>query len=311
MKPSPQSRPSLIVRRLINPNGTNNILRHGLERRVLSDLYHLLMTMPWSSLIGLVIASFVGMNAVFALGYYLDPGGIENARPGSYADAFFFSVQTMATIGYGKMSPQSAWANFIVCAEAFASLTGVSVITGLVFAKFSRPTARVLFSRVMTVHPRDGVPCLTLRLANERGNHIVEAQLRVVLTRDERTAEGESIRRVYDLPLVRSQNSVFALTWLVVHPITPGSLLYGATPESLAAWNAEFAVSMVGIDGTMSQTVHARHAYHWSDVRWDERFVDIFSIEPDGRRAIDYRRFHDVMPSPRIQPTQEGTSDTG
>jgi inward rectifier potassium channel len=219
-------------------------------------------------------------------------------------------VQTMATIGYGKMSPQSNWANLIVCAEAFASLTGVSVITGLVFAKFSRPTARVLFSRVMTVHPRDGVPCLTLRLANERGNHIVEAQLRVVLTCDERTAEGEAIRRVYDLPLVRSQNSVFALTWLVVHPITPASPLYGATLESLAASNAEFAVSMVGIDGTMSQTVHARHAYHWRDVRWDERFVDIFRIEPDGRRAIDYTLFHDVMPSPRARKSEERAGNT-
>lgn len=303
-------KPFQAARRLINPNGTHNIHRYGLERRVWSDLYHLLMTMPWSSLLGLVIASFLGMNALFALGYYVDPGGIENARPGSYADAFFFSVQTMATIGYGKMSPQSKWANLIVCAEAFASLTAVSVITGLVFAKFSRPTARVLFSRVMTVHPRDGVPCLTLRLANERGNHIVEAQIRVVLTCDERTAEGEAIRRVYDLPLMRSQNSVFALTWLVVHPITPASPLHSATPDSLIARNAEFAVSMVGIDGTMSQTVHARHAYHWSDVRWDERFVDIFRVEPDGRRAIDYRLFHDVMPSPRKRTPEERTGET-
>jgi len=235
-------------------------------------------------------------NCMFALGYLAGGDGIENARHGSFSDAFFFSVQTMATIGYGKFAPRTLFAHILVTLETFVGLLGVAMTTGLTFAKFSRPTARVLFSRVAVVRPWNGIPSLMFRMANQRSNQIVEAHLHVVLARDETTAEGESIRRFHDLELTRRQNAIFALSWTAMHAITERSPLYGASSTSLAAAGAEIVVSLVGTDETFSQTVHARYSYVPDEIVWDARFVDIISQLPDGRRRIDYTRFHDVVP---------------
>ena len=266
------------------------------QQGLFGDLYHFLLTSSWPRLLAVLVLAFVGANVVFALAYVDLPGSIENARPGSFADAFFFSVQTMATVGYGKMVPATVAANVLMTIEVVVGLVGIALFTGLAFAKFSRPTARVLFSSRAVIARFDAIPSLMFRMANARGNTIVEAQIHVVLARNETTAEGVRMRRFHDLDLARRQSALFALSWTAIHPITPTSPLHGATRESLAAAEAEIVVSLLGLDEQFSQTVHARHRYAAADIVWNARLADI--LFRDGRREIDYTRFHDVVPLP-------------
>lgn len=260
------------------------------------DPYHWILTINWFTFFGLTALSYVATNTVFALLYLAGGDAIKNARPGSFLDAFFFSVQTMATIGYGAMYPQTDYANLLVSIEALFGLLGVAMATGLTLARFSRPTARVLFSRVAVIAPFNGVPTLMFRAANERSNQILEAQMGVSLLRDEITMEGEYTRRLYDLKLVRNQSRSFALSWTVMHQIDESSPLYGETPESLAQTQTDMVVTLTGLDETVSQTVHARHYYLTEEILWNRRFVDIILRNPDGWRDVDYTRFHDVTP---------------
>ncbi len=273
-----------------------DVVRKGIPHSKWRDPYHLLLTLNWSWFIGLTAASYIVANALFALLYLAGGDCIQNARPGYFSDAFFFSVQTMASIGYGAMYPKTDYANVLVTIEALVGLMGLAMGTGLMFARFSRPTARVLFSGVAIIAPLNGVPTLMFRAANERRNQILEAQMGVSLLRNEVTAEGESMRRFYDLKLLRSQTRNFSLTWTVMHQIDESSPLYGETPESLAETETDIVITLTGLDETVSQTVHARHYYMTEEILWNMRFVDILSRKPDGRRMIDYTRFHDVTP---------------
>jgi inward rectifier potassium channel len=243
-----------------------------------------------------VIAAIVAINCLFALGY-LTAGGIEHARPGSFGDAFFFSVQTMATIGYGQLAPASLIANLLASGEALTGLVAFALITGLVFSKFSAPTARVRFTRNAVVALRDSVPSLMFRMANVRANQIVEAQIHVVLARQESTLEGEEVRRFYDLELSRDRNAIFSNSWTAVHPIDFHSPLYGATTESLKAANAGIVVSLTGIDETFSQTVYARYYYDADDIIWGARLADITTRTRDGEGFLDFARYDDVVPA--------------
>jgi inward rectifier potassium channel len=278
------------------PGSGREVLSIGLRTATLRDVYHSLLTTAWAQFFALVLVAYLGANLLFALGYLSIGDGIEEARPGNFSDAFFFSVQTMATIGYGKMAPRGLAANLLVTLEALIGLLGLALVTGLVFAKFSRPTARVIFSQNAVITRFDGVPSLLVRMANERGNQIAEAQAHLVLLRTERTPEGEEVRRAHDLHLRRSHSAFFAFTWLVVHAITPDSPLHGETPESLKAKDIDLVASMTGLDETLSQAVHARHAWMPDQILWGHRFADVLVSLPDGRRAIDYRRFHIVEP---------------
>jgi len=287
----------------------NPVTAIGLPRRPLGDLYHQLLTWSWTRLFASLGALYVGINALFAIAYLgLGPGAIQNAEPGSFADAFFFSFDTMATIGYGDKVPRGMAANLLSLAQVMLGMAGMAVTTGLVFAKFARPTARVLFSRVAVVQPFDGVPSLLFRMANARANQIVEAELTVILVRSERTVEGEAIRKVYDLKLRRSRSSVFSLSWMAVHPVTPESPLFGLDAAALARAPLTIMVSVSGIDEHLGQTVHARHAYGPGDLVFGSRFVDILTVEPDGSTVIDYRRFHDIETVPQ---TGDHTSTNG
>jgi len=278
------------------PGSGREILSIGLRTAPLRDVYHSLLTTTWAQFFGIVLCVYLGANLLFAFGYLAIGDGIEEARRGSFSDAFFFSVQTMATIGYGKMAPRGLAANLLVTLEALIGLLGLALVTGLVFAKFSRPTARVIFSRDAVITRFDGVPSLLVRMANERGNQIAEAQAHLVLLRSERTPEGEEVRRAHDLRLRRSHSAFFAFTWLVVHPITPDSPLFGETPESLRTKDIDLVASMTGLDETLSQSVHARHAWTTDRILWGHRFADVLVTLPDGRRAIDYRKFHEIEP---------------
>lgn len=260
----------------------------------------------WVKFFALIVGGYFAVNIAFALAYLAGGDGIENARPGSFADTFFFSVQTMATIGYGAMYPKTAYANLLVTLEALLGLLGVAMATGLMFARFSRPTARVLFSQVAVICLYNGVPTLMFRAANQRHHKIVEAQIRVSLLWEEVTAEGHHLRRFYDLDLARSQSPIFALSWLVMHPIDANSPLLGETSASLLERDAQLIVILTGLDETVSQTVHASHLYLPADLRWNRRFVDILSVEPNGSRHIDYPRFHDTIPFDRSDMTDLG-----
>lgn len=276
--------------------GRTDIVRVGRRERRLGDLYHYLLVTSWPRFMLAVLVLYALVNAIFALAYLACGDGLENARPGNFWDAYFFSVQTLATIGYGKMAPQGLAANVVVTLEALSGMLGFALATGLVFAKFARPTARVLWSKVAVVTEFDGKRSLMFRMANERVNQIVEAQIRVVLARNETTPEGHRMRRFHDLALSRSRTTFFALTWTIIHVLDESSPLHGMTPESLDAQESEIIASVIGTDETFAQAVHARHSYVPSEIVWDARFVDVLSRTPDGRRQIDYSRFHDVEP---------------
>lgn len=282
--------------RLLRLPSGRTVVSIGLPRALWRDAYHVLLTMTWPRFFGLLVIGFLVVNLSFALCYRSLGDGIENARQGSLQDAFFFSVQTLATIGYGKMAPRTLAANLVVSAEALLGMIGLAVTTGLVYARFARPTARVIFSRTAVVRPWEGVPSLLFRMGNARGNGIVEARVKVTLLVDDRTAEGEPIRRVYDLALARSEQSMFALSWTVIHPIAEGSPLRGMGPGLLRERRGDIVVSLTGLDDGLAQTVHARHVYRSDEVAWNARHADIMSTAPDGSQVIDYRRFHDSEP---------------
>ncbi len=262
----------------------------------LRDPYHLLLTIPWTVFMAIIGCLYIANNVIFALFYMAGGDCIANAKVGSFLDAFFFSVQTLATIGYGAMYPKTVYSNTIVTIEAMVGMVGVAVLTGLSFARFSKPTARVVFSRVAVITPYDGIPTLIFRTANKRRNLIIEAQMQVYLMRDEVTIEGQFIRRIYEMQLLRHRSPSFTLTWAAMHQINESSPLYGMTPESMVQTNSTLVVSMSGIDETVAQLVHARHTYAAHDILWNSRFVDIFHQTPEGHRYIDYRYFHDVVP---------------
>ena len=222
------------ARLVIRDGETPDIMRFGDPHSQWRDLYYLLLTIPWSGFIGLLGLLYVAVNALFALAYLLGGDCIASPNPGSFSDAFFFSVQTMASIGYGAMHPTTVYANWLVVMESFMGLLFIAMATGMIFSRFSLPTARILFSHVAVITQHNNVPTLMFRTANKRRNRILEAQLWVTLVRDEITSEGEYLRRFHDLQLIRSHTPLFALTWTAMHPIDPSSPLYGETPESLA-----------------------------------------------------------------------------
>jgi inward rectifier potassium channel len=288
--------------RLFRPPGADYQIRVVGDRRApLRDFYHALLRLPWSVTIAVIAGTFLGVNALFALGFEMT-GGVANARSGSFADAFFFSAQTMGTIGYGAMYPQSTAANVLVVVEAIAGLTLTALATGLVFTKFSRSTARVAFTREAVISPVNGVPTLMFRMSNQRGNQIVDAQIRVVLSRTERTAEGRTFYRMYDLVLARERIPSLSRSWTVFHPIDPGSPLHRIGPDEAREQGVELRATVVGLDDITMQTVHASHQYYGAAILWGARHADVLSEETSGDLVLDLAKFHDIEPT---EPTPE------
>lgn len=272
------------------------IRRVGVREPWRGDLYHRMITLPWWAVLSLGVAVYLVVNAFFAGLYLLQPGSIAGAKLGSAADAFFFSVETIATIGYGVLSPATLYANVLMLIETIVGIALVAVATGVVFARVSRPTARVLFARVATVAPWNGVPTLFLRMGNERVSQILEANVKLYLLREETSPEGVEMRRFHTLRLEREHTPVFALSYTAIHRITPDSPLHGATTESLAAEEATLLVTVTGVEAATGQTVHARCDYAASAILWNRRYQDIF-LDEDGERYLDYRRFDETAPA--------------
>jgi inward rectifier potassium channel len=280
----------------VNGDDPNEILVIGARRTPFNDVYHHLLRAPWWLDLLAVSGLFLLLNLVFAVGY-VSVGGIEGARPGSLADHFFFSVQTMGTIGYGVMHPLSTAAETLVTCEVLVGVSLVALASGILFAKFSVPQARMQFAQSVTISPFDGVPTLMFRLGNERATQIIEASVRVVMIRTERTSEGVTYYRMRDLRLERDHSPAIARSWTVMHTIDEASPLHGATPETLARDEVELMVTVAGIDETSAQSLHARHTYDHERIRWGARHADMLSERPDGRVQLDMREFDRLVPT--------------
>lgn len=286
-----------LVRPPMEPRRRANIKAIGIEHAPHKDVYHFILARSWPTFFVLMGVVFVLTNVAFACAYRAQPGAIANVAPGSFEDAFYFSVQTLATIGYGGMYPVTRYGHIVVTLEAVTGILFLALITGITFTRFARPSARVLFSNKMVITPRNGVPHLMFRMANWRRNRIVEARIQVVLLASERTREGEEMRRQIDLPLVRASTGVFFLTWSAMHLIDEKSPFFGPDAlDRLRAQHAEIYLGLTGFDETIGQTIHARKQYALEDIVVGARFADVLTINADGGRLIDYRKFHDVVP---------------
>lgn len=293
---SQQPRP-LNPARILNPDGTSALEPIGRPARAwTSDLGHSLLTISWRRFSAVVVVCYLTINIGFALLYLSCGDCVVNARPGSFIDRFFFSVQTLATIGYGQLTPVGLMANLLVAVEALVGMLFLALVAGLVYARFTRPTAGVLFSRSAVVGWFDGKPALMLRVSNARGDDIIEANATVTMGRDEASLGAGFFRRIYDLTLVRSATPTFTLSWTMVHVIDPASPLYGMTAEALAQTRTEFLVLFTGHHQGFGQRVHARRAYAVEDLVWNARFSDMITDLPNGKRAIDLGKFDQIEP---------------
>ena len=283
------------AQRLLDARGRPLIQRRGVQRTSLaSDAYHLLRTTTWPRILGLFAALFVVSNLIFATVIYVSGATITNAH--GWLDDAWFSVQTMATIGYGYLAPANHTANAIVACESFYGIILTALLTGVFFARFSTPSARVLFSKVALITSYEGKRVLMFRMANERTTAIVEATVRLYMTREETLSDGEVTRRVYDLHLRRSTSPVFALSFLAVHHIDDTSPLYGATARDLRETESNLVVTLTGIDDQLAASVHSRWLWTWNDIQFDRKFADLFTRDEHGHRVLDLGPMHDTVP---------------
>ncbi|SRR5665213_2837112 len=262
-----------------------------------TDIYHLTLRAPWSVFLLGLLALFIILNLIFALLFMADPNGLSHAAPGDFWARFIFSVQTLGSVAYTDMVPKSRYADVVVMVEAFVGILYIGVVTAVMFARFSRPSARIVFSRVAIVAPFDGVPTLQFRAANQRGNQVLDASVRVTVARQSKSLEGIVMRRFEELTLMRARSSLFALSWTIMHRIDDASPLYGASSSMLYDDEMELIVLLSGTDETLADVIYARHAYGPDDIVWGHRFVDVLSISPQGKRVVDLTKFHDTEPT--------------
>lgn len=278
------------------------IIAEGLQGNFWTDFYHNAMTLTWPAFFGSLAAAFVALNALFAILYELGDAPIANARPGSFSDLFFFSVETTSTVGYGDMHPQTLFGHLVATAENFVGMVLLAVMTGLVFARFARPRARLIFARNPIVAPHNGVPTLTFRVANARNSFISQTTARLWMLGPTETAEGRRLVGFQPMRLIKSENPMFALSWTLFHPIDPDSPIYGLSEDDLMASEINFIASIEGLDDVSSQTVHTRQVYAAQDVRYGHEYIDIFRLDDEGTRHVNYGALHDTRP---IVPLEE------
>lgn len=279
--------------------GNSQIKRIGVSRWNWSDSYHWILTLSWPMFFGWVLLAYLLTNLFFATAFYLVPGSVANARPGSYLDMVFFSIETLATVGYGYMNPGSTYGHLVASTEILLGMAEVATVTGLLFARFSRPSSRILFSEAAVVTNFNGVPTLMIRAGNERSNLILEASVRASLVRREHTQEGQLFTRFYDLKLEREQTGVFALSWTIMHTIGIDSPLYGKTQKDLHDEGTTLTVAISGTDDTLNDFVHARQSYAAEHIFFGHHFADILSDKLPGPggdvRILDFGKFHDII----------------
>ena len=275
--------------------GHREIETLGLTQGFWTDLYHRAMTVYWPVFFGSAAVLFVTLNAVFGFLYWLGHEPIANAEGNGPLAYFYFSIETLATVGYGDMHPQTDYGHLIATVEIFTGMSFLAVMTGLIFARFSRPRARFVFADIAVITRHEGRQALMIRTANARHNTISRANARLWLIRAERSREGDQLRRFYELKLDRSEHPMFVLSWMLFHIIDKDSPLYGATAADLEEGDALFVLNVGGLDDSSAQQLYARHVYSWRDIRWNHRYKDITSVSPQGRFLLDYTKFNDVV----------------
>lgn len=280
--------------RFVSRDGQANILKQGILRRQPADWYHHLLTMSRPGVFAVLVLSYIAINSVFALLYMADPHGFEGHKLSSFFDYFFFSSHIFSTVGLGRTFPESAYINALVSTESFIGWCSFGLITGLLFSRFSRPTARLIFSHYATIEAFDGKYALVFRSANRRGNMLLHGKMHVSLARNEKTTEGHPIRRVYELPLLRGTSTFFNLTWTVRHIIDEKSPLFNQTPEMLRENETEIEVLLSGTDDAFGQTVHGHFAYNHEEILFGHRFTNMFRRNDEGHPVIDFSKFDSV-----------------
>jgi inward rectifier potassium channel len=275
--------------------GRREVVAEGLRLNFWTDVSHRCMTASWPAFIGGAVMVFVTFNAIFALLYWIGDQPVANVPGGAYIDYLYFSIETLSTAGYGDMHPQSHYGHFVSAVELFTGIFSMSVMTGLIFARFSRPNARLLFADNPVISTHEGKQTLMVRFVNERHNIIGNASAKLWLLRNERSLEGQSFRRFYELPLVRNEHPALALSWTLYHVLDQASPLCGLDADDFAASGVALVVVVTGYDVVAAQTIHARKSYDHSDIRFGQRYADIMSTTDDGRIRIDYSRFHETL----------------
>jgi inward rectifier potassium channel len=288
--------------RLLNRDGSFNVTRSGLGFLESFAPYHLLLTISWRTFFGVVAATYLVLNLVFAVAYVACGreallGAGAAMLGGRFSQAFFFSIQTFATIGYGQIAPNGLPANLVVTLEALVGLMYQALATGLLLARFTRPTAALLFSRLAVVGPYNDGQGLMFRIVNRRRSEIIELEAQVLFSVLEPDNRGGTTRRYSALPLERNKVTFFPLSWTIVHPIDGASPLTGRTRESLEDAQAEILVLLSGTDEALEQTVHARSSYRADEIVWNARFQPMF-LPPDARSriSVDVSQVHAIEP---------------
>jgi inward rectifier potassium channel len=285
--------------RLLNRDGSFNVERRGRGLHAFLAYSNLVST-TWNRFFIFVAVVYLTLNGCFALLYAAcGPGGLVNTLNtginSQFLKAFFFSIHTSATIGYGSVVPVGIATNILVALESVVSLLGLAVVTGLVFARFSRPVADIVFSQNAVMSWIGNNRAFEFRIINARNNQIIDLRVRLLVSRFEPNASGTMVRRYYPLSLERESVVFFPLSWTIVHVINKDSPLYGVTEDELCGSGAEFLILLTGMDETFSQVVNARSSYRANEIIWDAKFTDIFIYDPEGRMAgIDMKRFHDT-----------------
>lgn len=259
------------------------------------DPYHALLAIGWGPFLLGTAGFYVLVNALFGTLYVLRAGCVANLPAGRWDDAFFFSVETFGTVGYGVMAPVTTYGHVVATIEIFVGLLSAAVLTGLIFVRFARPRASVEFSRQATIAPHDGVPTLSVRVANRRAGTIFETRACLTLIRRYQTREGDVVWRAYDLALMRDRMQAMSLTWTLRHAIDETSPLHGLSTDQLVGLEAQFIISISGTDATLAARIHAVHAYEPTDLLWGFRFVEIMTVDARGRTRIELARLHEVL----------------
>jgi inward rectifier potassium channel len=275
--------------------GGREVIAEGLRLSFWADISHRCMTASWPAFISGAVLVFMVFNAVFAVFYWIGNQPISNVPGGAYIDYLYFSIETLSTAGYGDMHPQTHYGHFIAAVELFTGIFSMSLMTGLIFARFSRPNARLLFADNPVISHHEGKRTLMIRFVNERHNIISNATAKLWLLKNVVSMEGQPLRRFYELPLVRNEHPALALSWTLYHVLDEESPLYGLDADDLDASDVTLVVVVSGYDVVAAQTVHARKSYDHSDIRFGHRYADIIGTTDDGRIKIDYGRFHETF----------------
>jgi inward rectifier potassium channel len=275
--------------------GDREIVAEGVRLNFWADISHRCMTASWPAFIAGAALVFLVFNAFFAVLYWIGDQPVSNVARNDYLDYLYFSIETLSTAGYGDMHPQTHYGHFIATVELFTGIFSMSLMTGLVFARFARPHARLLFADNPVISNHEGQPTLMVRFANERHNIIANATAKLWLLRNVVSQEGQSLRRFYELTLVRNEHPALALSWTLYHVLDEQSPLYGLGADDFAAINVSLVVVVTGYDVVAAQTVHARRSYDHTDIRFGQRYADILDALEDGRLRINYGKFHETL----------------